>query len=129
MLTETDQLFEVAQRENQYVLPLYDRYPLVMESGQGSYLFDTSGRRYLDAMTGIGVNALGHGHPRIQAVLLEQAALCLHTSNLVYHRYQGELAERLCRISGMDRAFFSNSGTEAMEAAVKAVRAHGLSIH
>jgi acetylornithine/succinyldiaminopimelate/putrescine aminotransferase len=75
------------------------------------------------------VNALGYSHPRIVAALVEQAQQCIHTSNLVYHPYQGELAERLCALSGLDRAFFSNSGTEAMEAALKAVRAQGRAIH
>jgi acetylornithine/succinyldiaminopimelate/putrescine aminotransferase len=98
---------------------------LLVESGQGCYVFDAQGNRYLDAIAGIGVNALGYSHPRILEVLYEQAQLCIHTSNLLYHRYQGELAERLCAISGLDRAFFSNSGSQAMEAALKAVRSHG----
>ena len=112
-----------------YLLPVYDRYPLTVESGRGCYLFDAKGRRYLDMISGIGVTAFGHAHPRITAAVAEQAGLCMHTSNLVTHRYQGELAERLCRISGMDRAFFSNSGTEAMETALKAARSRGLSMN
>src|SRR5258708_40210135 len=110
--------------ERRFLVQTYDRYPLLVEYGQGCYLFDCEGRRYLDAITGIGVNALGYAHPRITAVLREQAGLCVHTSNLVYHRYQGELAERLCAISGMDRVFFSNSGTEAMDTAAKTMRDH-----
>ena len=78
--------------------------------------------------SGIGVNAFGYSHRRITAAVMEQAALCVHTSNLVSHRYQGELAERLCRISGLDRVFLSNSGTEAVEAALKAARARGSSL-
>lgn len=113
---------------DRYLLPLYERYPLTVESGRGCYLFDADGRRYLDMISGIGVNAFGYAHPRITAALVEQAGLCVHTSNLVQHRYQGELAERLCRMSGLDRAFFSNSGAEAMEAALKAARARGLSM-
>lgn len=112
----------------QHLLPVYDRYPLSVEFGRGCYVFDAEGRRYLDMIAGIGVNAFGYAHPRITAALVEQAGLCVHTSNLVHHRYQGELAERLCRLSGMDRAFFSNSGTEAMEAALKAVRARSGSV-
>jgi acetylornithine/N-succinyldiaminopimelate aminotransferase len=111
-----------------YLLSVYDRYPLVVESGRGCYVYDPAGRRYLDMMAGIGVNAFGYAHPRITAALIEQASRCVHTSNLVHHRHQGELAERLCRITGLDRAFFSNSGTEAMEAALKTVRARGLSL-
>ncbi len=122
-------LASVAQKERQFLLQIYERYPLLVTSGRGCYVFDSAGNRYLDAITGIGVNALGYSHPRIVEVLLGQAQHCLHTSNLVYHPYQGELAERLCGLSGLDRAFFSSSGTEAMEAALKAVRAHGRAIH
>lgn len=122
-------LESVAQREERFLLPAYERYPVVITSGQGCYVFDAEGKPYLDAITGIGVNALGYSHPRIEAALIEQARLCIHTSNLVYHPYQGELAERLCTLSGLDRAFFSNSGAEAMEAALKAVRAHGRAVH
>jgi acetylornithine/succinyldiaminopimelate/putrescine aminotransferase len=108
----------------QYLLQNYDWYPLTIESGLGSYVFDAEGKRYLDMVSGLGVNAFGYSHPRLIAALVKQAKRCVHTSNLVSHRYQGMLAERLCRISGLDRVFLSNSGTEAMEAAVKAVRVH-----
>lgn len=111
-----------------HLLPVYDRLPLAVEYGRGCYLFDADGRRYLDMVSGVGVNAFGYGHPRLTAALVEQAARCVHTSNLVCHRYQEQLAERLCRISGLERAFFSNSGTEAMEAALKAARARGRSM-
>ena len=121
----TTSMESVQQKESRCLLQNYSRYPLVVESASGCYVFDLDGKRYLDMISGIGVNALGHGHPRIAAALAEQAARCLHTSNLVYHRYQGALAERLCAMSGLDRVFFSNSGGEAMECALKAVRAHG----
>jgi predicted acetylornithine/succinylornithine family transaminase len=122
-------LESVAQKERQFLLQVYDRYPVVIASGRGCYVFDTEGKRYLDAITGIGVNALGHGHPRILAAMAEQMRQCVHTSNLVYHPYQGELAERLCRLSGLDRAFFSSSGTEAVETALKAARIYGKALH
>lgn len=112
-------------RTDKHLLPVAGRAPLTITSGQGSFVFDAEGRRYLDAITGIGVNALGHAHPRIIEVMLDQAQLCLHTSNLFHHPYQGQLAERLCAMSGMERVFFSSSGTEAVEAALKAVRAYG----
>jgi acetylornithine/N-succinyldiaminopimelate aminotransferase len=118
-------LEEIQHTERRYLLQNYERYPLAIERGEGCYVYDVAGKRYLDMITGIGVNALGYGHPRIAAALAEQAARLLHTSNLVYHRYQGELARLLCDLGGMDRAFFSNSGSEAMECALKAVRAHG----
>ncbi len=96
---------------------------MTIESGQGSYVTDTRGRRYLDAITGIGVNALGYSHPRITAALVDQARLCVHTSNLFHHPFQELLAERLCAMTGLDQAFFASTGTEAVEAALKAVRA------
>jgi acetylornithine/N-succinyldiaminopimelate aminotransferase len=119
----------VMDRERKYLLQNYARYPLVLARGKGCYVFDTEGRRYLDFITGIGVNALGHAHPRIVKVMREQAARLIHTSNLYYHPYQGLLAERLARMSGLDRTFFANTGTEAVEGALKVVRAHGRSIH
>ena len=98
----------------------HDRYAITIERGEGCYFEDTDGRRYLDFFTGTGVTALGHGHPRLVSIIREQAGLCLHTSNLFHHRYQRELAWRLTQWSGLSTVFFSNSGTEAMEAALKA---------
>jgi len=86
------------------------------------YLWDSRGNRYLDFLSGIGVNALGHTHPAIQATLKRQAGRLIHVSNLFFHEYQAELAKRLTKISGMDRAFFCNSGTEAWEGALKLAR-------
>ncbi|HLI82394.1 MAG TPA: aspartate aminotransferase family protein [Bryobacteraceae bacterium] len=114
--------------ERAHVLQNYARYPLVLERGKGCYVFDTAGRRYLDLIAGIGVNALGYGHPRILKVIREQAAHLIHCSNLYYHPYQGRLAERLARMSGLDRAFFANTGTEAVEGALKIARAHGRAV-
>ncbi len=111
-----------------HLLAVYERYPLHVAYGRGCYLYDIAGRRYLDLASGIGVNAFGYAHPRLTAALAEQAGLCVHTSNLVHHPYQEALAERLCQISGLERAFFGNSGTEAMEAALKAARARGLAM-
>ncbi len=111
------------------VLPLYERPSLTIHRGEGCYLIDTAGRRYLDFIAGIGVNALGHAHPRIVQAIAGQAALCLHTSNLYSHEYQAPLAKRLAQWSGLSHAFFSNSGTEAMEAALKAALAHGTRQH
>ncbi len=111
--------------ERDYLLQNYARYPLALNRGKGCWLYDLDGKRYLDLIAGIGVNALGHAHPRITKVIREQAGLLLHTSNLYYHEYQGPLAERLARISGLARSFFCNSGTEAMEGALKMIRSHG----
>ena len=111
--------------ERQYLLQNYSRYPLVMHKGKGCYVYDVNGARYLDFIAGIGVNALGHAHPRIVKVIREQAALLIHSSNLYYHEYQGPLARKLAEVSGLQRTFFTNSGTEAMEGALKMIRSHG----
>ena len=111
--------------EREYLLQTYARYPVVLHRGKGCYAYDTNGKRYLDMIAGIGVSALGHSHPRIMKVIREQAALLLHSSNLYYHEYQGPLAERLARISGLQRTFFCNSGTEAIEGALKMIHSHG----
>ncbi len=125
----TSDLDRVRALESEYLLQNYARYPLVLDRGKGCYVFDTSGKRYLDFITGIGVNALGHAHPRLVKVIREQAGRLLHSSNLYYHAYQGPLAERLAKVSGLQRTFFCNSGAEAMEGALKMVRAHGRKIH
>jgi predicted acetylornithine/succinylornithine family transaminase len=114
--------------EREYVLQNYARYPLVLARGKGCHVYDAEGRRYLDFITGIGVNALGHAHPRITKVIREQAGLLIHSSNLYYHRYQGLLAKRLAQMSGLQRAFFANTGTEAMEGALKMAHSHGHAI-
>src|ERR1700730_15115898 len=118
----------VVDLEKQNLLQNYARFPLVIHRGKGCYVYDTSGKRYLDLIAGIGVNALGYSHPRLTKVIREQAGLLLHISNLYYHEYQGPLAERVARASGLDRVFFSNSGTESMEGALKMARAHGRKI-
>jgi len=100
----------------------------VLARGKGCYVYDVEGRRYLDFIAGIGVNALGHAHPRILRVLREQAGLLIHTSNLYYHQYQGQLAKRLAEMSGLQRVFFANTGTEAVEGALKMAHSHGRSI-
>ncbi|MGA9627698.1 MAG: aspartate aminotransferase family protein [Bryobacteraceae bacterium] len=115
--------------EREYLLQNYARYPLVLARGKGCHVYDLEGRRYLDFIAGIGVNALGHAHPRIVAAIREQAGLLIHTSNLYYNQYQGPLAKRLAGISGLQRTFFANTGTEAMEGAIKMVHAHGRAIH
>lgn len=114
--------------EREYLLQNYARYPLALHRGKGCYVYDLQGKRYLDLISGIGVNSLGYAHPRITKVIRQQAGLLLHSSNLYYHEYQGRLAERLAKVSGLRRSFFCNSGTEAMEGALKMIRAHGNSI-
>src|SRR6266853_4240767 len=116
---------QVMDLEREFLLQNYARYPLVLDRGEGCYVYDMDGKRYLDFIAGIGVNALGHAHPRIVKVIRQQAAQLIHCSNLYYHEFQGPLAKKLAQVSGLQRTFFCNSGTEAMEGALKMVRAHG----
>jgi acetylornithine/N-succinyldiaminopimelate aminotransferase len=118
-------LEQIADLERKYLLQTYNRYPLVLSRGKGVFLYDVEGNRYLDFVAGLGVNALGHAHPRIVKAIREQAAKLIHVSNLYYHEYQGALAEELCTLSGLNRAFFSNSGTEAIEGSIKLARLAG----
>jgi len=115
-------LASVIRSEEKLLLPTYDRHKILFERGRGVFLWDSRGNRYLDFLSGIGVNALGHSHPAIQATLKRQSGRLIHVSNLFFHEYQAELARRLTKISGLDRAFFCNSGTEAWEGALKLAR-------
>lgn len=130
---------QIAELEKRYLLGTYNRYPIVLTRGKGVFLYDIDDRRYLDFVSGLGVNALGHAHPRIVKTIREQAGKLIHVSNLYYHEYQGELAEKLCTLAGGSsggvsseggsgekfRAFFSNSGTEAIEGSIKLARLAG----
>ena len=110
--------------EKKLLLQTYDRHPVLLTRGEGVHLFDDAGNRYLDLLSGIGVSALGYNHPAITKALSEQTATLLHTSNLFYHQGTAPLAVKLTEMTGMDRVFFCNSGTEAWEAALKLARAH-----
>lgn len=116
---------EVVERERRFLLPTYNRYPVVLSRGKGVFLFDLEGDRYLDFVAGLGVNALGHAHPRVVKTIREQSARLIHASNLYFNEFQGQLAEKLCSLSGLQRAFFSNSGTEAIEGSIKLARLAG----
>ena len=119
---------QIVEREKQYLLQTYARYPVALASGKGVYVQDVAGRKYLDLVGGLGVHALGHAHKRIVKVIREQCGRLIHVSNLYYNEYQGRLGEKLCKLAAMDRAFFANSGTEANEGAIKAARAAGHAI-
>ena len=108
-----------------HLMNTYTRQPVAFVRGEGAYLWDENGKRYLDAVAGVAVNGLGHAHPRLVRAISEQAASLIHTSNLYRVLRQEELAKRLCELSGMDRAFFCNSGCEANEAAIKLARMYG----
>ncbi|MFA7553522.1 MAG: aspartate aminotransferase family protein [Spongiibacteraceae bacterium] len=103
----------------------YSRQPISFTHGKGVYLYDKEGKEYIDAISGIGVNALGHTHPAVSKAIKEQADLLIHTSNLYGIDRQQQLAESLCTVSGMDAVFFGNSGAEANEAAIKIARLYG----
>src|SRR4029077_12863757 len=113
---------DVVARESRHVLQTYKRNAVTLVRGEGVRLYDVDGREYLDLLSGIGVASLGHAHPGLARVIAEQAGTLIHTSNLFYHPYQGQLAERLSRLSGLPRAFFCNSGAEAVEACLKFAR-------
>ncbi len=108
-----------------HVMNTYARLPVAFTHGEGVWLFDEAGNRYLDALAGIAVSTLGHAHPKLTAALCEQARRVIHTSNLYHIPAQEALAERLCAISGMDEVFFANSGAEANEGAIKLARLYG----
>tara|TARA_R110001606_G_scaffold397272_3_gene573233 strand:+ start:1360 stop:2553 length:1194 start_codon:yes stop_codon:yes gene_type:complete len=110
---------------DQFLIPTYARQPVSFERGEGVWLYDPAGKRYLDAVSGVGVCNLGHAHPAVVRALGEQAARVMHTSNLYRIPGQEKLAARLCEVSGMEKAFFGNSGAEANEAAIKLARLHG----
>jgi acetylornithine aminotransferase/acetylornithine/N-succinyldiaminopimelate aminotransferase len=120
-LTKLDQ---IRAAESKLLLTTYERFPILFVSGEGVHIVDENGTKYLDLLSGIGVNALGYGSPVIENAIAEQSRKLVHTSNLFYHEGQAELALRLTERTGLDRVFFANTGTEAWEGALKLARAH-----
>jgi len=120
-LTKLDQ---IRAAESRLLITTYDRNPLLFVRGQGVYIIDEQGERYLDLLSGIGVNALGYNHPVIEEAIARQSRALIHTSNLYFHEGQAELALHLTEQTGLDRVFFSNTGTEAWECAMKLARAY-----
>ncbi|MGA3160645.1 MAG: aspartate aminotransferase family protein [Terracidiphilus sp.] len=117
-------LEQIQAAEARLLLCTYDRNPILFVRGEGVYLIDERGARYLDLLSGIGVNALGYSHPAIVEAIAKQSRALIHVSNLFYHEGQAELAQRLTERTGLDRVFFANTGTEAWEGALKLARAH-----
>src|SRR4051794_32080352 len=117
----TEPLLAVADRR---LLGNYRQAPFVLERGRGCEVWDTQGKRYLDLCAGVAVTSLGHAHPRLTAAIAEQAGTLMHASNYFYNAENVKLADELCARSGFDRAFFCNSGTEAVEAILKLTRRH-----
>lgn len=113
---------ELIQKEQKSIFQTYKRFPIVVEKAEGCYIFDKDGSKYLDFLAGIAVNSMGYAHPKIIAAIEEQVRKYMHLSNYFYQDVQIELAEKLCEKSGLSRVFFSNSGTEAIEGAIKLAR-------
>jgi acetylornithine/N-succinyldiaminopimelate aminotransferase len=120
-LTKLDQ---IRAAESRLLLSTYERNPILFVKGEGVHIIDEQGERYLDLLSGIGVNALGYGNTVIEETIAKQSRALIHTSNLFYHEGQAELALRLTERTGLDRCFFSNTGTEAWEGALKLARAY-----
>lgn len=117
-------LDQIAELEKRVLIPTYDRLPILAVRGEGCYLYDDRGKKYLDFLGGLAVNVLGYAHPEVLAVLRDESETLLHVSNLLYHRYQAPLAEKLAKKAGLDRVFLANTGTEVVEGAIKLARAY-----
>ena len=120
---------QIVELERKVLIPTYDRLPILAVRGEGCYLYDDRGKKYLDFLGGLAVNSLGYAHPEILAVLRDEAETLLHVSNLLYHPYQAPLAQKLTQLAGLDRAFFANSGTEAIEGTLKLARVYARRHH
>ena len=116
---------QVFEQDKQYYMPVFSRYPLVLSHGEGPYVYDTDGRKYIDFLGGIAVNILGHAHPALVQAVCKQAGRLIHCSNLYYTEPQVQLIAELARLSGMDKVFIANSGAEANEGAMKLARKYG----
>lgn len=113
---------KIFERDDKNYLPVFKRYKIVLERGDGAYLYDINGKRYVDFLAGIAVNVLGHNYPPLVDAIAKQAGKVIHVSNLYYTQAQADAAAKLVKLSGLDRAFFGNSGAEANEGAIKIAR-------
>ena len=119
---------DVFAQDAQYYMPVFARYNIVLSHGEGPYVYDTDGKRYLDFLAGIAVNILGHAHPKVAEAVADQAKKLIHCSNLYYTEAQVKLIKSLAEISGMDKVFIANTGAEANEGALKLARKYGKTI-
>ena len=119
---------KIFEQDDKNYLPVFKRYKIVLERGEGAYLYDINGKKYIDFLAGIAVNVLGHNYPPLVKAISEQAAKVIHVSNLYYTEPQASAAAKLVKLSGLDRAFFANSGAEANEGAIKIARKFAKSI-
>ncbi len=113
---------KIFEQDDKNYLPVFNRYKIVLERGEGAYLYDINGKKYIDFLAGIAVNVLGHNYPPLVKAIAEQASKVIHVSNLYYTQPQAAAATKLVKLSGLDRAFFANSGAEANEGAIKIAR-------
>ncbi|MBU2701719.1 acetylornithine/N-succinyldiaminopimelate aminotransferase [Sporomusaceae bacterium BoRhaA] len=118
----------IMKQDENYYLPVFSRYPIVISHGEGPYVYDSEGKKYIDFLAGIAVNVLGHGHKALVNAICEQAHKVIHCSNLYYTAVQAELGEMLAKVSGLDKVFLANSGAEANEGALKLARKYGKTI-
>lgn len=119
---------QVIAQDAEYYMPVFGRYQVVLSHGEGPYVYDTEGKKYLDFLAGIAVNILGHNHPTLTQAIAEQAKKLIHVSNLYYTEQQATLAKSLAELSGLDKAFIANTGAEANEGAIKLARKYGKKI-
>ena len=119
---------KIFERDDKNYLPVFNRYKIVLERGEGAYLYDINGKKYIDFLAGIAVNVLGHNYPPLVEAISKQAAKVIHVSNLYYTQAQADAAAKLVKLSGLDRAFFANSGAEANEGAIKIARKYAKKI-
>ena len=122
-------LKQITDSESKYLISNYKKYPLFVDKGRKCVVYDDAGKRYIDLLAGIAVNALGYNHQRINNIIRKQIKKSVHVCNLFYHPYQALLAKRLIEVSGLEKAFFCNSGTEAIEAAFKLARGYAYKNH
>ena len=115
---------QIFAKDKAAYLPVFSRYGIVLDHGEGAYVYDSSGKKYIDFLAGIAVNVLGHAHPALVRAVTEQAKKMIHCSNLYYTQAQADAAARLAKLSGLGKVFFGNSGAEANEGAIKLARKH-----
>lgn len=120
---------QIMEIDKQHYMPVFARYDIVLSHGEGPYVYDNEGKKYLDFLAGIAVNVLGHAHPKLVAAIAKQAGKLIHCSNLYYTEEQAELAKSLAELSGLDKVFLANSGAEANEGAIKLARKYGKTQH
>jgi acetylornithine/N-succinyldiaminopimelate aminotransferase len=119
---------QIMELDRQHYMPVFARYPIVLSHGEGPYVYDAEGKKYLDFLAGIAVNVLGHAHPKLVAAIAKQAGKLIHCSNLYYTEEQAMLVTSLAELSGLDKVFLANSGAEANEGAIKLARKYGKTI-